>query len=433
MASQNSRESFGGRAAAIMALAGSAIGLGNVWRFPYMVGEYGGAAFVLVYVLCSFLLSLPIFLAESVIGRRSRSNAIGAMKRLTGGSWWQTLGYLSVITPMIIVSYYSVVGGWSMEYFLKSFSLDFGSFEPSGWRVLAFNTVFLGISAAIVAFGVEKGIEKFNKFSIPMLFVLIVLITVFSLNMDGASRGVDYLLRPDFSKLSAKTFTFALGQSFYSLSLGMGIILTYSSYLKKDENLLVTASGTAVADLLFAILAGFAVMPAVFASGVEPSCGPGLIFETLPSVFESIGAQTSRGLSAVVSAAFFFAMIVAAMTSSVSLLEVGVAYLTEERGMKRGAACAVVFALTWALGLVSVFSISAFGTLDAFSSNILLTVGALLVVLFVGWKMKKEDVRSELTNGGTVNGKYFPLLYFAIRYLAPVTVLVIFLSNLIFQ
>lgn len=399
-----------------------------------MVGEYGGAAFVLVYVLCSFLLSLPIFLAESVIGRRSRSNAIGAMKRLAPGNrWWQTLGYLSVITPMIIVSYYSVVGGWSVEYFLKSFSLDFGSFEPSGWRVLGFNTVFLGISAAIVAFGVEKGIEKFNKISIPMLFVLIVLITVFSLNMDGASRGVDYLLRPDFSKLTAKTFTFALGQSFYSLSLGMGIILTYSSYMKKDENLLVTASGTAIADLLFAILAGFAVMPAVFASGVEPSSGPGLIFETLPRVFESIGAQTSHWVSAIVAAAFFFAMIVAAMTSSVSLLEVGVAYLTEERGMKRGAACAAVFALAWTLGLVSVFSISAFGTLDAFSSNFLLTVGALLVVLFVGWKMKKEDVRSELTNGGTVNGKYFPLLYFSIRYLAPMTVLVIFLSNLIFQ
>ncbi len=428
---KNSRENFGGRAAVIMAFAGSAIGLGNVWRFPYMVGEYGGAAFVLVYILCSFLLSLPIFLAETVIGRRSHANAIGAMKKLAPGTGWQVLGYLSVLTPMIIVSYYSVVGGWSCEYFVKSFGLHFGEFIPTGWKVLGFNTLFLGISSLIVALGVKSGIEKFNKISIPALFVLIVLIMVYSLNMPGAEKGVSYLLKPDFSKLSAKTFSFALGQSFYSLSLGMGIVLTYSSYVKRRENLLVTGAGTAVADLAFAVLAGFAIMPAVFASGVEPSSGPGLIFQTLPNVFSSMGAS-SHLLSVVVAAAFFFAIIVAAMTSSVSLLEVGVAFLTEEKGLKRGWACVAVFAFTWLLGLVSVFSLKAFGLLDAFSSNFLLTIGALLVVIFVGWRMRRSDVYDELTNGGTVNRKWFPVLYFAIRYLAPLTVLVIFLSNLIF-
>lgn len=425
------RENFGSRAAVIMAFAGSAIGLGNIWRFPYMVGEYGGAAFVLVYILCSFLLSLPIFLAESVVGRRSRSNAIGAMKTLAPGTGWKVLGWISILTPTIIVSYYSVVGGWACEYFVKSFGLHFGEFAPSGWNVLLYNTIFLGISAAIVAFGVKGGIEKFSKFSIPALFVLIVLIMIYSLNMPGSGKGVEYLLKPDFSKLSAKTFTFALGQSFYSLSLGMGIVLTYSSYVKRSENLLKAGAGTAIADLLFAILAGFAIMPAVFASGVEPSSGPGLVFQTLPNVFISMGA-TSVALSSAVAAIFFFVMIVAAMTSTVSLIEVGVAFLTEETSLKRGPACAVAFVVIWLLGLVSVFSINAFGAIDAFSSNFLLTVGALLIVLFVGWKMKKEDVHDELTNGGTANGKWFPLLYFSIRYLAPVTVLVIFLSNLIF-
>lgn len=240
---------------------------------------------------------------------------------------------------------------------------------------------------------------------------------------------MEYLLRPDFSKLTPKTFTFALGQSFYSLSLGMGIILTYSSYVKRSENLLTTGAGTAIADLMFAILAGFAIMPAVFVSGVEPSSGPGLIFQTLPNVFLSMGATSSMLLSSIISAIFFFVIIIAAMTSTVSLIEVLVAYLIEERHISRHPACAAAFAIIWALGLVSVFSINAFGLIDTFSSNILLTVGAILVVLFAGWKMKREDIHDEITNAGAVNTRSFPVIYFAIRHLAPLTILIIFLSN----
>lgn len=425
---ENKRENFGGRAAVIMAMAGSAIGLGNIWRFPYMVGEHGGAAFIIIYVICSFVLSLPIFLSEAVIGRRSRSNAIGAMKTLAPRSGWTVLGYLSVITPMIIVSYYSIVGGWSLEYFCKSFTLNFGEFASSGWASLAFNTIFLAVSAAVVALGVKSGIEKFSKISIPVLFVLIVLIMIYSVNMPGADRGVDYLLKPDFSKITPKTFAFALGQSFYSLSLGMGIIITYSSYVHKGENLVASGAGTAVADLMFALLAGFAIMPAVFSAGIEPSAGPGLIFQTLPHIFAQMG-QASPWISSVVSVLFFLTVIVAAMTSTISLIEVGVAYLIEEHHLKRAVASLIVFGGTWLLGLVSVFSSKAFGFIDALSSNFLLTVGALMAVLFVGWKMKKEEVRDEITNGGLKNKKFFPVLYFLVRYLAPIAVLVIFISN----
>ena len=425
------RDHFGSRAAVIMAMAGSAIGLGNIWRFPYMVGEYGGAAFILVFILCSFLLSFPIFLAEAVIGRRTHSNAIGAMKKLAQGSGWSVLGYLSVITPMVIVSYYSIVGGWSIEYFFKSFSLNFGDFRPTGWVPLIFNTVFLACSAGIVAFGVKDGIEKFNKISIPLLFFLIVLIMIYSVNMPGAEKGIDYLIKPDFSKITGRTFAFALGQSFYSMSLGMGIVITYSSYVHKDENLVASGAGTVIAALLFSVLAGFAIMPAVFSAGIAPSSGPGLVYQTLPHVFTGIGATSSPLIATIVAVLFFFSVVVAAMTSSISLIEVGVAYLVEEKGIKRGKACFLVFLLAWVLGLASVFSMDAFGKVDAFSSNFLLTVGVMLVVLFVGWKMEKSEIREELTNRGTVNNKVFGVFYFLIRYVAPIVVMIIFISNFV--
>ena len=424
------RDNFSSRAAVIMAMAGSAIGLGNIWRFPYMVGEYGGAAFILVFILCSFLLSFPIFLSEAVIGRKTHANAIGAMKQLAPNGGWKVLGYLSVITPTIILSYYSIVGGWSIEYFFKSFSLNFGEFRPAGWTPLLFNTIFLALSSVIVAFGVKAGIEKFNKISIPLLFVLIVLIMIYSLNMPGAGKGVEYLIKPDFSKLTGRTFAFALGQSFYSMSLGMGIVITYSSYVHKDENLVASGVGTVLAALLFSILAGFAIMPAVFSAGIAPSSGPGLVYQTLPHVFSGMG-EASPILGTAVAVLFFFSVIVAAMTSSISLIEVGVAYLVEEKGLKRNIACVVVFLVAWILGLASVFSIDLFGKVDAFSSNFLLTAGVLLVVLFVGWKMGKEDVRAELTNQGSVNNKLFGIFYFLVRYIAPITVLVIFISNLV--
>ena len=449
------RENFGSRMAVIMAFAGSAIGLGNIWRFPYLVGQDGGAAFVVIYVLATLIISLPIFFAESVVGRRTGANCRGAFIELGKGTAWPYLGFLMVFTPLWIVSYYSVVGGWSLEYLVQAVRLDFihtapdamsGSFErfiSRTWAPLGFHLAFLAVTVAIVALGVKSGIEKFSKICLPVLFALVVLIAVFSLTLPGAQKGLAYLFKPDFSKLTIGTCLDALGQSFYSLSLGMGIIITYSSYVSKQENLMASGAGTAVSDMLFAILAGVAIMPAVFAAGIEPGSGPGLIFDTLPYIFAQMGLQMPW-LSSIAAILFFVTILFAALTSSISLIEVGVAYLTEERGFKRGWACVFLFIITGALGGlcslsfgpladVTVFGMGFFDLFDTVASNVLLTVGGLLAVLFVGWKMPKAEVFDELTNGGTKrrNVRLFNFFYFLIRYVAPVGVLVLILSNLL--
>ena len=449
------RENFGSRMAVIMAFAGSAIGLGNIWRFPYLVGQDGGAAFVVIYVLATLIISLPIFFAESVVGRRTGANCRGAFISLGKGTAWPYLGFLMVFTPLWIVSYYSVVGGWSLEYLVQALRLDFihtspemmsGSFErfiSRTWDPLGFHLAFLAVTVTIVALGVKSGIEKFSKICLPILFALVVLIAVYSLTLPGAQKGVAYLFRPDFSKVTIGTCLDALGQSFYSLSLGMGIIITYSSYVSKKENLMASGAGTAVSDLLFAILAGVAIMPAVFAAGIEPGSGPGLIFDTLPYIFAQMGLEMPW-ISSIAAILFFMTILFAALTSSISLIEVGVAYLTEERGFKRGWACAFLFAVTGTLGGlcslsfgpladVKVFGMGLFDLFDTVASNVLLTVGGLLVVLFVGWKMPRADVFDELTNGGTKrrNVRLFNIFYFLIRYVAPVGVAVLILSNLL--
>ncbi len=448
------REKFGGRLAVILAMAGSAIGLGNIWRFPYMVGEHGGAAFVFVYILATILISLPVFLAEVMIGRRSHTNARDAFARLSRQHpFWKAAGYLTILIPTLIASYYSVIGGWSVEYFVQSCGLTFvktapeqvsGLFAPfvsSTWTPVLMHLVFLTACVGVVAGGVKSGIEKFSKVSLPVLFVLIIFILGYSVALPGAGAGVRYLLHPDWSELTPRTFAYAMGQSFFSLSLGMGAIITYGSYVSKRENILVTSSGTAVSDLLFAILAGFAIMPAVFAAGIEPGAGPGLIFQTVPYVFSKMGADLPV-LSAAVSILFFLAIIVAAMTSLISLVEVGVSFLMERKGLSRGRACLVVFAICGSLGTLcslsfgpladaTVAGMSIFDLLDWVCSNILLLTMALLSVLFVGWILPRRVVRDEFTNGGTVNGRVFPVLYFLIKWVAPIAVVIIFCTNFI--
>ena len=447
------RELFGGRSAAILALAGSAIGLGNIWRFPYMVGQMGGAAFIILYLASCLLLSLPIFLAEAIIGHHTHAGTIGAMEQLAPGTKWKWLGLLTVFSPLIIVSYYSVVGGWSIDYLWRSLTVGFHIGEAGGvssvfssfisrpWAPLICHTLFLGGCAWIVSAGVKSGIERFNKVTMPLLFVLIVLIMVYSLNLPGARAGVDYLLKPDFSKITPSAVAAAMGQSFFSLSLGVGTILTYSSYIHKKENILVTGAETVFFDLVFALIAGFAIMPAVFAAGIEPGAGPGLIFETLPYIFAKMGAA-APWMSAVVAVLFFVTIVFAAFTSAISMFEVGVAYLVEQRRLSRRRATLLIFAGTWLLGAlcslsfgplsgVKLFGQTIFNFCDHLTSNFLMTFGGLLFVIFVGWKMDKTAVRDEFTCGGTArfNTAVFDLFWFLLRYVAPPAIVIIFLTN----
>lgn len=449
-----SREHFGSRFAVVMAMSGSAIGLGNIWRFPYLVGENGGAAFIAVYILASLFLSVPIFLAESIIGRRTHSNTFGAIDKLAPGSCWKWLGLITVFTPLIILSYYSVVGGWSIEYLIKSLEFKFtapdvqfdgifGTFISSAWWPLACHTIFLFVCALIIVGGVKGGIEKFSNFSMPVLFLMILIIMIYSFTLPGAKAGVIYLVKPDFAGLTRTGIASAMGQSFYSLSLGVGTILTYSSYVSKKENLLTSGLGTAGFDLLFALMAGFAVMSAVFAAGIAPGSGPGLIFETLPYVFNKM-ATFSPILSSVVAILFFLTVLIAALTSAVSLFEVGVAYLVEEKNVRRMPATVIIFFGVWLVGCMcslsfgplkgfTLYDKNLFSFLDMISSNFLMAAGAMVFAIFVGWKMKREDVYDEFTNGGTLrfNVKCFPLIYFLIKYVAPVVIGVIFISGLI--
>jgi len=447
------RETFGSNFAVVMAMAGSAIGLGNIWRFPYLVGQYGGAAFILVYILASFVLAMPIFYAEAVIGRRSRANTFGAMRSLAPGSRWHWLGFLTVLAPLLILSYYNVVGGWSTQYLFKALAFDFvggdttdyfQAFISSVWGPVLAHTFFAAVVAVIVLVGVKAGIEKFTKWTMPLLFFLIITIVVYSVCLPGAKAGVRYLIEPDFSKLSGQAIASAVGQSFFSLSLGVGTILTYASYMPKKDSILNTGLGTAVADIAFALLAGFAVMPAVFAAGLAPEAGPGLIFESLPYIFNQMGVNSPM-LSAVISILFFFSILIAALTSAISLLEVGVAYLTEETRLGRKGATLLLSLVLWALGLlwllsfgplkgVTIFGASLFDAIDTVCSNMLMPLGGLLFVLFVGWRMPSPDVYDEFTNGGKLRWShhFYPLFRFLLRFVAPVGILVVFLTPYIF-
>lgn len=439
------REKFGSRIAVVFAMAGSAIGLGNLWRFPYLAGEQGGAAFVFIYVAATILISLPVFISEVIIGRRSRRNASDAMITLAPDKkFWRYVKYLPVIIPTIIASYYSVIGGWSADFFFRSCALDFTNTDPSSvssvfgemvsspWRPLVMHLVFLLVCTFIVAGGVKSGIEKFSKVSLPVLFVLIVIIAIYSISLPGASAGVQYLLKPDFSSVTPSTFAYAMGQSFYSLSLGMGTIITYGSYVSKKDSIVSDGAATAGFDLFFALLAGLAVMPAVFAAGIEPGSGPGLIFQSIPFVFAKM-AETMPVLSAVVAILFFLTIVVAAMTSLISLIEVGVAFLIEKFGFSRVKSCVLIFTVCAVLGSLCAIEGGVLDLLDWSASNILLILMSLLVVIFVGFIMKRDDVKAEFTNNGELKApaRIFPVFYFLLRWVAPLAILLIFVSNFI--
>ena len=445
------REKFGSRFGVLMAMVGSAVGLGNMWRFPYMVSEYGGAAFIFVYVLCVFCLCLPIFFAEFIIGRRSQANAFRAFEKLAPGTPWKWVGLVAVTAPVVILSYYSVIGGWSIQYFFKACTFGFtervtqeyldtmfAGFISSTWAPIVGHTFFLIVTSLVLLGGVKSGIERFGKVMMPVLYVIVLVIAIWTAMLPGASEGLSFLFNPDFSKIDASVCAAALGQAFFSLSLGYGTMLTYASYVSKKEDIASSSTTIALSDLVFSLIASCAIMPAVFAFGIDPQSGPGLVFETLPYVF---GKMPAGGLIAIL---FFLALLVAALTSSISMLEVGVAYLIEEKKFSRPAACALLFVICWVVGALCSLSFgplsnlliggrTIFDFLDSCSSNILMTLGSLFTVLFVGWCLKKTDIYDEFTNGGSLskNAKLFGILWFLIRYICPVAVAVIFVLGIL--
>ena len=443
------RDSFASSFGVLVAMAGSAVGLGNLWRFPYLVGTNGGAAFIIIYLAIVFVLALPIMYAEFVLGRRAQSNVYGAFKKLAPGSKWGIVGVLAIVCCILIVSFYSVVGGWTIDYLVKAVMGEFSSGKTgfdgmfaqtvsSNYRPLVFMLLFVGTSAGVLLAGVKDGIEKYSKVLMPLLFLMVIVIAVRSVTLPGAGEGLDFLFKPDFSKVTANTFLDALGQAFFSLSVGFGIIFTYASYVNKGENLIKMSAQTATADTLFAIIAGIAIMPAVFAFGIEPGQGPGLVFVTLPYVFAQLP------LGSVLAAIFFFVLYVAALTSAISLLEVAVAYVIEEMKISRKASVLLVSAIVVVLGTlcslsqgvlgdVKIFGNNFFDLFDKTTANFMIPIGALLIVLFAGWRMKKADFMDEITSGGKVKikGWYLKVIEMSVKYLAPVVIALIMLRTFI--
>ena len=445
------RASFGSKIGAILAAAGSAVGLGNIWRFPYEAGNHGGAAFILLYLACVFIMGMPIMIAEFTVGRRAKASTGRAFGLLANNSKWNVIGMLGVLAGLLILGYYSVVAGWTLEYILSSvtngfadkkpedFVAAFQSFSQDPIRPVVWLLAFLLFTHYIVVKGVKEGIEKSSKILMPVLFILIVVLAICSMALPNASKGLEFLLKPDFSKVNADVFLGAMGQAFFSLSLGMGCLSTYASYFGSDTRLGKTALSVGVIDTFVAILAGLIIFPAAFSVGIQPDAGPSLIFITLPNVFQ----QAFGGipfLAMIFSLLFYVLLALAALTSTISLHEVVTAYLNERFKISRNRAAMLVTGFCVVTGILSslslgawdakFFSLGFFDLLDFVTAKLMLPLGGLLVCLFVGWYLKRSVSYEELTNYGLQKAPYFPIYMFILRYFAPIAIILIFVNEL---
>lgn len=441
------KPSFGSRFGTIAAVGGSVVGLGNIWRFPYLTGENGGAAFILIYLSVSLLISIPTMLAEFSVGRSTRRNPMRAFRKLAPESAWKYLGMMGVVTALLIISFYSVIGGWAFEFlrfsFMDTFSGKsaaevasiFTQFSGSGWPVTFYSLLFVAATFLIVIGGVEKGIERFNKIFMPVLVILLLIMVVYSTTLKGFGDGIRFLLSPDFSKVNAHTVLVAVGQSFFSMSLGMGAMITYGNYIRKKENMVDIACTVAVVDFSVALLAGFVVFPAVFSFGIAPQSGPQLVFITLPNLFQ----QMPGGYW--ISIIFFILLILAAVTSSISLFEVMSRYIQEEFRMSRIKAalitCAIVLVGTTLCAQsmtdhssLTILGKNLFDVCDYLTTTFMLPLGALMTVLFVAWFWKGTGFRDEITNRGQCNTRLFQVIRPILRFLVPVVLVLLFLDLL---
>ena len=434
--SEQPRASFGGKLSVILVAAGSAIGLGALWRFPYIAGKHGGAAFLLVFMLSVLVVGIPAMLAEFAVGRRTNKTAVGAFRALS--KRWSWLGYSGVLGALLISGYYYLIAGWSLEYFVNSltggmfgsplsFKEQFDAFQGS-WRPLIYGVVFILMTHFIVARGVEKGIEKAAKIMMPALFVILVVMAVRVAFMPGAAEGYKFFFTCDFSEaFKADTIMMAIGQAFFSLSVGMGCMVTYASYFKKDNNMVSTSLNVSLLTLAVSVLAGLVIFPAVFSvPGLEPSEGPSLVFVTLPEIFKGMP------LPSLWSGIFFLLVILASLTSTISFHEVLTAYTAEEFKLSRRGGALVTTGVSIALSAVTffgLFGVDFFTIFDYITANMLMPLGAMFTCIFVMWFMKKGFMREEITNNGQCNNRVVGVLLFMLRFITPVLIFYIFIKN----
>lgn len=439
------RSTFGSKLGMVAAAAGSAVGLGNIWRFPSETADGGGAIFIIVYIACILFFGIPLMVAEFLIGRSSRANAAGAFHKLAPDTPWKWVGRLGVLTGFVILGFYMVVCGWTVDYFIQSitgsleevndFSTNFNTLLANRPKQIGLMAFFVLLTAYFIFAGVQKGIERSAKIMMPVLFLLLIVLVVRSISLEGAKAGVDFLFKPDFQEVKSTVFLDAMGQAFFSLSLGMGCMMTYASYFKDNTNLTATAVQVSVLDTLVALLAGMVIFPSAFALTTNPDTivselvagGPGLLFITVPGLFNQMEG------SMIWSAMFFLLLAIAALTSTISLMEVVTIYIQEEHKVSRKKGLFFVLIGVLLLGTLSALSPQSFNILDMASAKIMLPVGGLFISLFAGWYLDKKIVQVQLTSDGKIKfGISFLKTYsFILKFLAPVAILLIFLYGLI--
>lgn len=445
------RHNFGSKIGAVLAAAGSAVGLGNVWRFPTEVGNNGGAAFIMVYLLCILVIGIPVMMSEFLIGRHTHANTITAFSKLAPGKWWRIEGVAGVFVAFMILSYYIIVSGWTLYYLIQSvagrlmadrdYNAVFDTYVSDPWLPVLTGASFMFLTHFIIARGVQSGIERFSKLMMPMLLFIIGILVVCSFGMPGSKEGLRFLLKPDLAKLTGSVVLSAVGQAFYSLSLAMGCLCTYASYFRPDTNLPKTAAGVSIIDTMVAVLSGFIIFPAVFSvEAVNVNEGPGLVFKTLPSVF-NIAFSHLPWLGYAFSGFFYMLLLLAALTSAMSLHESVTAYVLEAFHMSRRRAAAAVSFSCMTLGVacslsfgpwshLTLFGLNIFELFDFVSSKIILPLGGIVICLFTGWYLDRSLVESELTNGGKLRFRLFRLYYFIIRFVAPLAIAAVFVHEL---
>lgn len=444
------REKFSTGLAVFFATLGSAIGLGNIWKFPYLTGESGGGAFLLVYLLCVVFVGIPVMVCEFYIGRKTRKNAVGAFDRLKAHSGWKFIGYMGILSSYLIMFFYTCVAGWVYYYLFKAVKGDFasitaqsaeaqfGSVVVGPWSPIFWQFVVLAAVAFILVCGVKNGIERVTKTLLPVLFILILVCDIRALTLSGAGEGLKFLFHVDFAQLTPAAILTALGLAFFKLSLGMGTMITYGSYFTDDNNMILTPVKVAASDTLVSMMAGIAIFPTVFSFGLEPGFGPGLLFMTIPLVFSQIP------LGNILLIAFFFLTAIAATTAMISLVEVPVAFFVEEKKIPRPAAVIINCLFIMAIGVLATLSADQssllgdvyiwgktfFDLFDFTSSNILLPLGGLLIALFVGHFVPKEEFRIELSNHGALRmDGMIGFVHFLIKWVAPVLLAIVFLNS----